>query len=217
MWRVRWDCARLRQFMVRDGYRFLAPPLALGIVAAVLGLIGTSIALLALAAAVAYFFRDPERQPPADPAVVVSPADGRVMEVVAESWDGQAGRRISIFLAVWNVHVSRAPMSGRLERLEYRPGKFYAAMRSRASLENEQNVFYLDTERGRIVFKQIAGWIARRVVSWKSPGDSLALGERIGLIRFGSRMDVWLPEGADVVARPGQKVAAGESVVARWP
>lgn len=203
--------------MARDGYRFLAPPLALGIIAAVFGLVGTSVALLALAALIAYFFRDPERKPPVDPAVVVSPADGRVMEVVAESLDGQPGRRMSIFLAVWNVHVNRSPMSGRLQRVEYRPGKFYAAMRARASAENEQNVFYLDTGRGRIVFKQVAGWIARRVVSWKSPGDTLVLGERIGLIRFGSRMDVWLPEGAEVVVQPGQHVSAGESVVARWP
>ena len=202
--------------MVRDGYRFLAPPLALSILAAVFGLIGTAIALLALAALVAYFFRDPERRPPADPSAVVSPADGRVMAVAPESLDGRAGRRISIFLAVWNVHVNRSPMSGRLDKLEYRPGKFYAAMRARASLENEQNVFYLDTERGRIVFKQVAGWIARRVVSWKSPGDTLVLGERIGLIRFGSRMDVWLPEGAEIVVRPGDKVAAGESILARW-
>lgn len=202
--------------MVRDGYRFLAPPLALSILAAVFGLIGMAIALLALAALVVYFFRDPERRPPADPSAVVSPADGRVMAVAPESLDGRAGRRISIFLAVWNVHVNRSPMSGRLDKLEYRPGKFYAAMRARASLENEQNVFYLDTERGRIVFKQVAGWIARRVVSWKSPGDTLVLGERIGLIRFGSRMDVWLPEGAEIVVRPGDKVAAGESILARW-
>jgi phosphatidylserine decarboxylase len=101
--------------------------------------------------------------------------------------------------------------------MEYRPGKFYAAMRSRASSENEQNVFYLDTDRGTIVFKQVAGWIARRVVSWKSPGDSLVLGERIGLIRFGSRMDLWLPQDAEILVRPGQSVAGGESVVARWP
>jgi len=203
--------------MARDGYRFLAAPLALGILAAGFGWIGTSIVLLTLALLIVYFFRDPERRVPADPAAVVSPADGRVMEVAAESMDGQAGRRISIFLAVWNVHVNRAPMAGLLEKLEYRPGKFHAAMRARASKENEQNVFYVDTERGRIVFKQIAGWIARRVVSWKAPGDSLARGERIGLIRFGSRMDVWLPEGADIVARPGETVRAGESILARWP
>jgi phosphatidylserine decarboxylase len=203
--------------MVRDGYKFLAPPLALGVIAAALGWPGTAGALLALAAFVAIFFRDPERQPPADPSAVVSPADGRVTDVVQETFDGRPGRRISIFLAIWNVHVNRAPMSGRLERVEYRPGKFYAAMRSRASAENEQNVFYLDTDRGRIVFKQVAGWIARRVVSWKSPGDSVKLGERIGLIRFGSRMDLWLPDGAEILVRPGEKVAGGTSVVARWP
>lgn len=203
--------------MVRDGYKFLAPPLALGVIAAALGWPGTAGALLALAAFVAIFFRDPERQPPADPSAVVSPADGRVTDVVQETFDGRPGRRISIFLAIWNVHVNRAPMSGRLERVEYRPGKFYAAMRSRASAENEQNVFYLDTDRGRIVFKQVAGWIARRVVSWKSSGDSVKLGERIGLIRFGSRMDLWLPDGAEILVRPGEKVAGGTSVVARWP
>jgi phosphatidylserine decarboxylase len=203
--------------MARDGYRFLAPPLIVGLIAALMGWMGTAAVFLLLAALVAYFFRDPERQPPADPNAVVSPADGRIMEVVSEPFDGLPGQRISIFLAVWNVHVNRAPMSGTLHKVEYRPGKFYAAMRSRASIENEQNVFYLDTQRGRIVFKQIAGWIARRVVSWKSPGDSLAMGERVGLIRFGSRMDVWLPPGAKILVRPGQKVAAGTSILAQWP
>jgi phosphatidylserine decarboxylase len=203
--------------MVRDGYRFLAPPLALSLVAVAIGWFAVAIALFAVAAAVAYFFRDPERKAPQDPAAVVSPADGRVTAVIEESFEGRPGRRISIFLAIWNVHVNRAPLSGRLQRVEYRPGKFYAAMRSRASSENEQNVFYLDTGRGTIVFKQVAGWIARRVVSWKSPGDSLVLGERIGLIRFGSRMDLWLPQDAEILVRPGQSVAGGESVVARWP
>lgn len=203
--------------MVRDGYRFLAPPLALSLVAVAMGWFAVAIALFAVAAAVAYFFRDPERKAPQDPAAVVSPADGRVTAVIEESFEGRPGRRISIFLAIWNVHVNRAPLSGRLQRVEYRPGKFYAAMRSRASSENEQNVFYLDTGRGTIVFKQVAGWIARRVVSWKSAGDSLVLGERIGLIRFGSRMDLWLPQDAEILVRPGQSVAGGESVVARWP
>jgi phosphatidylserine decarboxylase len=203
--------------MVRDGYRFLAPPLALSVLAAAFGQVGLAVVLLALAAAVGHFFRDPERRPPADPAAVVSPADGRITAVIAETFEGRPGNRISIFLAIWNVHVTRAPLSGRLEKLEYRPGKFYAAMRSRASAENEQNVFYVDTGRGRIVFKQVAGWIARRVISWKAPGDSLVTGERIGLIRFGSRMDLWLPEEAEILVRPGQAVAGGESVVARWP
>lgn len=203
--------------MVRDGYRFVALPLALGVIAALLGWRAAGVVFLLLAAFVAYFFRDPERTPPADPAAVLSPADGRVMQVVEEAYDGRPGRRISIFLAVWNVHVNRAPMAGRIERVEYRPGRFLLASRSRASAENEQNVIRLETDRGVIVFKQIAGWVARRVVCWKSAGDRVAMGERIGLIRFGSRMDVWLPDGVEIMARPGQHVAGGISILARWP
>ena len=203
--------------MVRDGYRFALPLFALGVIAAFVRWPVTCGFLLLATAFVVFFFRDPQRLPPSDPAAVVSPADGRVMEVVSESWNGRAGRRISIFLAIWNVHVNRAPMAGRVERVEYRPGRFFGAMRSRASAENEQNVIHLETAKGKIVFKQIAGWIARRVVCWKSPGDTVALGERIGLIRFGSRMDVWLPDTVEITARPGQHVAAGVSILARWP
>ena len=203
--------------MVRDGYKFAVPPLALGMVAAAVGFRATGLVLLLVGAYVVYFFRDPQRDPPADASAVVSPADGRVMEVVSEPFDGRPGQRISIFLAIWDVHVSRSPMAGRFQRVEYRPGRFYNAMRARASTENEQNVIYLDTDRGPIVFKQIAGAIARRVVCWKSAGDSVALGERIGLIRFGSRMDVWLPDGAEIVALRGQYVVGGVSVLARWP
>jgi phosphatidylserine decarboxylase len=202
--------------MVRDGYKFAVPPLALAVAALFVGWHLAAIFLLALGLFVVYFFRDPERVPPAEPGVVVSPADGRVMEVVQESWDGRPGQRISIFLAVWNVHVNRSPMAGRVKRVDYRQGKFYAAMRSRASTENEQNVVLLETERGEIVFKQIAGWVARRVICWKSPGDLLSLGERMGMIRFGSRMDVWLPNEAEIVTRPGEHVAGGVSILARW-
>jgi phosphatidylserine decarboxylase len=148
---------------------------------------------------------------------VVSPADGRVVEIVEEAWDGKPGRRISIFLAVWDVHVQRAPIAGTIRRVDYRPGKFFAAMRARASVENEQNVFIVSTPRGEIVFKQIAGWIARRVVSWKSPGDAVTRGERVGMIRFGSRVDVWLPPEAEITVRKGQHVAGGSDVLARWP
>jgi phosphatidylserine decarboxylase len=207
--------------MVRDGYKFAVPPLLAGFVALGFGFRWTGalwagIVLVLLGAFVVYFFRDPERVIPADAAAVVSPADGRVMEVVAEPFEGRAGRRISIFLAIWNVHISRAPFAGRIEQIEYRPGRFYAAMRSRASAENEQNVIRLTTERGEIVFKQIAGWVARRVVCWKKPGDQVATGERIGLIRFGSRMDVWLHEEVEILVKPGDHVAGGSSVLARW-
>jgi phosphatidylserine decarboxylase len=107
-------------------------------------------------------------------------------------------------------------MAGRISKLEYRPGRFYAAMRSRASAENEQNVFHLDTAAGEIVFKQIAGAIARRVVSWKSAGAVVARGERIGIVRFGSRVDVWLPYDAEILVRTGQHVAGGSSILAHW-
>jgi len=209
--------------MVRDGYKFAIPPLVLGLVALGIGwrggvaiLIWCGAIFIFLGAFVVYFFRDPERRIPDDPAALVSPADGRVMEVVDEELDGRRGKRISIFLAIWNVHVNRAPASGRIEKVDYRRGKFYAAMRSRASVENEQNVIYLATERGAIVFKQIAGWVARRVVCWKRPAETVMRGERFGLIRFGSRMDVWLPEGVEIVVAPGQHVAGGSSIVARW-
>jgi phosphatidylserine decarboxylase len=207
--------------MVRDGYKFAAPPLLVGLVALGFGVKWTGAlwigaALVLLGAFVVYFFRDPERVIPADGAAIVSPADGRVMEVAEESFEQRPGRRISIFLAIWNVHMSRSPMAGRIERIEYRPGRFYAAMRSRASAENEQNVIRLSTARGEIVFKQIAGWVARRVVCWKKAGDQVATGERIGLIRFGSRMDVWLPHGAEILVSPGEHVAGGSSILARW-
>ena len=107
--------------------------------------------------------------------------------------DSVVGHRISIFLAIWDVHVQRAPAAGRIADVVYRPGRFYAAMRSAASRENEQNIIYIHTPHGPLVFKQIAGAIARRVICWKREGEEVALGERVGLIRFGSRVDIWLP------------------------
>ncbi len=202
--------------MVREGYLFASLPLLLGAAALGLGWPVAGAILLFLALFVLYFFRDPERRVPSDPAAVVSPADGRVMEIVEEALGSRPGRRISIFLAVWDVHVNRAPCAGRIRQVEYRPGRFLAAMRSRASAENEQNVFHLETDRGEIIFKQIAGWIARRVLSWKSAGDVVAAGERVGMIRFGSRMDLWLPLEAEILVRPGQHVSGGSSTLARW-
>jgi len=118
---------------------------------------------------------------------------------------------------VWNVHVNRAPAAGKITKLEYKPGKFLAAWDERTSLENEQNVFTQATEHGEIIYKQIAGWVARRCISWKEAGDTVARGERIGLVRFGSRMDVWLPGEAEIAVRVGQNVMGGSSVLARMP
>jgi len=207
--------------VVTEGYKFAAGPIVLGIAALFLGwhVLALQIAafvLLALGTFILYFFRDPERVIPSDTSTIVSPADGRVLEVIDEKFDGRAGKRITIFLAVWNVHVNRTPLAGKIARIEYRPGKFQMAMRKTASAENEQNVIYLDTAHGQIVFKQIAGMIARRVVLWKKSGDQVERGERIGIVRFGSRMDVWLPLEAAILVKPGDHVAGGSSILARW-
>ena len=208
--------------MVKEGYIFAAAPILLGALAFAFGreLLLWQVAgavFLFLGAFILYFFRDPNREIPADPSAVVSPADGRVLAVADEMLDGRAGRRISIFLAIWNVHVNRSPLAGRISRIDYRPGRFHMAMKSEASVENEQNVIYLQTARGEIVCKQIAGMIARRVVLWKKSGEEVGRGERIGIVRFGSRMDVWLPRDAEVVVKPGDHVAGGSSILARWP
>ncbi|HEV2197620.1 MAG TPA: phosphatidylserine decarboxylase family protein [Candidatus Acidoferrum sp.] len=203
--------------MVKEGYFFGLPPLVLGGLAFLLHWYLAAIVLVLLALFVFSFFRDPDRLIPAEPGAIVSPADGRVVVVTDEENAGRPGQRVSIFLAIWNVHVNRAPASGTIVKMDYRPGKFLAAMRERASFENEQNVFTLSTESGEMVFKQIAGLIARRVVSWKKQGEQVMRGERIGLVRFGSRVDVWLPKAAEILVKVGENVKGGASVIARWP
>ncbi len=203
--------------MVKEGYIFAAGPILLSTLGFAERWPIAGAVLLLVGAFILYFFRDPQRTIPADPAAVVSPADGRVIEVVEEELGNRPGRRISIFLAIWNVHVNRSPLSGRITRIEYRPGRFHMAMKKAASAENEQNIVHLETSRGEIVFKQIAGWIARRVVLWKKTGDQVERGERIGIVRFGSRMDLWLPLEAQIVVKSGDHVAGGTSVLARWP
>jgi phosphatidylserine decarboxylase len=203
--------------MVKEGYYFGLPPLALAAAALAMHWTLSGIILLGLSAFVFYFFRDPERIIPADANLIVSPADGRVLVVKDEDRDGRPGKRISIFLAIWNVHVNRSPAAGTITKMNYCPGKFSAAMRECASTDNEQNVITLATETGEITFKQIAGLIARRVVCWKKPGDRVARGERIGLVRFGSRADLWLPRDSDVRVKVGDHVKGGSSVVAYWP
>lgn len=203
--------------MVKEGYYFGLPLLALGGAAYLAQWTVAAIVLVCLAIFVFSFFRDPERVIPDEPGAIVSPGDGRVVVVTDEEDAGRPGKRISIFLAVWNVHVNRAPAAGVITKMDYRPGKFLAAMRERASMENEQNVFTLSTDAGEMVFKQIAGLIARRVVNWKKEGERVARGERIGLVRFGSRVDVWLPKDAEILVRVGENVKGGSSVLARWP
>jgi phosphatidylserine decarboxylase len=204
--------------MVKEGYTFGIPPLILGLIAfafrtPIAYLSGTLLVFLGLF--VFSFFRNPDRVVPADPGLVVSPADGRVVVVKDEENRGRPGKRVSIFLAIWNVHVNRAPAGGVIQQLDYKPGKFMAAWAESASLDNEQNIFRMQSEAGDIEFKQIAGYIARRVVAWKKAGDTVARGERVGLVRFGSRVDLWLPETAELLVKVGEMVYGGSSVVAR--
>jgi phosphatidylserine decarboxylase len=203
--------------MVKEGYYFGLPLLLVGGAAFFLHWRIAAYLLLFLALFVFSFFRDPDRVIPSEPGAIVSPGDGRVVVVQDEDYAGKPGKRVSIFLAVWNVHVNRSPEAGRVTKMEYRPGKFLAAMRANASAENEQNIFTLSTDAGELVFKQIAGLIARRVVSWKKAGDIVARGERIGLVRFGSRVDLWVPQQAEILVKVGQHVKGGSSLLASWP
>lgn len=169
---------------------------------------------LILAAFCLYFFRDPNREVPPGP-VAVSPADGKVVVVKPEN----GGQRISIFLNVFDVHVNRTPIPGRITDVRYQEGQFLVASKEAASHSNEQNTITVEGTVGgqptRIVFKQIAGLIARRIICYKKPGDTVSAGERVGLIKFGSRVDVELGPEWEVVVRVGQRVSAGSSVIAR--
>lgn len=163
-----------------------------------------------LTAAVACFFRDPERAVSQIAGAVVSPADGRVQEITTE----QGRWRISIFLSVTDVHVNRAPYGGKVTEVLYTPGRFVPAYRTEASRENESNRVTIDTPDATIDVKQIAGVLARRIVCRAQPGDTLEKGQRYGLIRFGSRTDLFLPGDCDVVAQVGDRVRGAETVLA---
>jgi phosphatidylserine decarboxylase len=168
----------------------------------------------------ALFFRDPKRVTPQGEGIVVAPADGRVSLIVQAVPPPELGLgdrsllRVSIFMSVFNCHVNRSPVAGRVERIVYRPGKFINAELDKASEDNERNSLVIATPGGRIGVVQIAGLVARRIVSFVREGQSLAAGERFGLIRFGSRLDVYLPEGAKALVSEGQTAVAGETVVA---
>jgi phosphatidylserine decarboxylase len=180
--------------------------------------------LLVLATAlwllILYFFRDPKRQSPAEPGVVFSPGDGEVVAVVEgceERYLKETVRRVSIFLSVTDVHVQRSPVTGRVALVEHRPGKFLQAFRPEASEVNESIAMIIEGEYGRVLVKQIAGILARRCVNYAQVGDELAAGQRFGLIRFGSRVDLFLPLEAQVVVAVGDRVVGGLTPIARFP
>ena len=173
--------------------------------------------LTILALWVAYFFRDPERTGPRGDLIVIAPADGKVVlisDVDEPTFMGGRARRVSIFMNVFNCHVNRSPATGRVDRIAYRPGKFINAELDKASEDNERNSLVISTPSGLIGVVQIAGLVARRIVCFVREGQSMSAGERFGLIRFGSRLDVFLPEGAKPLVAEGQTAVAGETVLA---
>jgi phosphatidylserine decarboxylase len=176
--------------------------------------------LLIVAIWVAYFFRDPERTGPRGDDLVISPADGRVIEVVEVDEPAfLQGRaiRISVFMNVFNVHVNRYPVGGRVAYVHYNPGKFMNAAAEKASLDNEQMSIGVQGTRHRILFRQIAGLVARRIVTYSRVGDDAEQGERMGIIRFGSRVDVFVPVGSTIRVKVGDKPSAGVTVLAELP
>jgi len=208
----------------REGYPFIAYSVGLTALFAVAAVrisavmfIPTALSLV-LALFVIYFFRNPERIAPADSTTVIAPADGTVIvvETVPETPLGVPALKISIFMSVFNVHVNRVPFNGKVIDTFHHSGKFFDARDGRASCENERNGIVLEIAGGvRIAFVQIAGLIARRIISYPMIGDLLVRGERYGLIRFGSRVDVYLPPEIEPLVKLGDKTVAGETVLAR--
>jgi phosphatidylserine decarboxylase len=203
--------------MVRDGYLYA---LAMALLAILLGwLTVPAIAIIPvlLGCFFLWFFRDPERVIPQTPGAIVSPGDGKVTSVGLVNIDGRPWNRISIFLSVFNVHVNRSPISGTVRNLEYRKGKFANAMGAASAEHNEQNIVTMEGEGQVVIFKQIAGLLARRIVFTKELGDTVARGERVGLIKFGSRVDVLFAPDAAIQVKLGTTVHGGSSILAVVP
>ena len=203
----------------REGYPFIA---LFALVSVILFWIGQPLGWLGLVATAwcAYFFRDPRRVTPVGNGLVIAPADGLIAQVSTappprELELGEAPRlRISIFMSVLDVHINRSPVSGKIEKIAYKPGKFLNADLDKASEDNERNGFVIAGARGKVAVVKIAGLIARRIVCFVREGQSVAAGERIGMIRFGSRVDVYLPQGTHTLVAEGQYAVGGETVLA---
>jgi len=200
-----------------EGWPFIIP---LAIVTALLFTLGwknTAVVSLALTLFVLYFFRDPERTVPQGAGAVVSPADGKVIvvkDIFEPTYLKQEVKQISIFLSVFNVHVNRSPISGTVETVKYNPGKFHVASVDKASLDNEQTAMVISDGKNKVLVKQIAGLIARRILCYAVPGDAIRTGERYGLIRFGSRVDIFLPRDADLKVKVGDRVTGARDIIA---
>jgi phosphatidylserine decarboxylase len=199
--------------MVKEGYAYGLPLLLVAGGLMGLKVYWVSLIFLVLAIFVLNFFRDPERAIPADPQAIISPADGHIVQIQDEHFTGQPQRRISIFMSPLDVHVNRAPIAGTLRDVTYRKGAFHVASKVQASVENEQNVFTIEGKQGMVVVSQIAGAVARRIAFWKKVGDRLERGERVGMIKFGSRVDVLLDAQVELRVKVGDYDRAGSSIL----
>jgi phosphatidylserine decarboxylase len=206
---MRWLYRRVH--VASEGWTFVFPLAGATVLSALAGWWGVTGLGVGLTVGVALFFRDPERIIPQTPETIVSPADGRVMEIVPEN---AQTRRISIFLSLWDVHINRAPYGGVVRSVVYTPGQFLAAYRQEASLVNEANTVTIADHGREFIVKQIAGVLARRIVCRVQPGDTLEKGQRYGLIRFGSRTDLLLPATAEIAVQVGDVVRGGETILA---
>jgi phosphatidylserine decarboxylase len=210
----------IQRLIAAPGPRFILPMAGLFFLGLVLN--SPLLALLGLVGAgfFAYFFRDPERTVPQDPGLIVSPADGKVVlvdEVREDKFLGRPAKRVGIFMNVLDVHVNRSPVAGTVVTSSHQAGGYKAAQRLDAAQVNEQQATLLEGEDGqRLLVVQIAGLLARRIISYAEPGQKLARGERLGLICFGSRVDLYLPLEAEVLVKVGDRVQAGSSILARW-
>ena len=201
--------------IVKDGYMFIIPLLVMTILTYALSLYWVTDLFGLIFLFVTWFFRDPERLIPNEPNMVISPADGKITEIITERdpIDEKLCKRVTIFLSVFNVHVNRVPISGIIQDIRYNPGKFLAAFNPKASMDNEQNIILINNGKVSIIVKQIAGLIARRIVCWPKKGDHYTPGQRYGLIRFGSRVDILMPENTKLSVVCGDRVKGGQSII----
>ena len=201
--------------IAKDGYIFIIPLLVVTVLTYLLSFYWATVFVGLGFLFITWFFRDPERSIPDEPNVVVSPADGKVTEIVTEKEpiNGETCKRVTIFLSVFNVHVNRVPIGGTIEDIRYNPGKFLAAFNPKASMDNEQNIILINNGKTNVLVKQIAGLIARRIVCWPNKGDLYEPGQRYGLIRFGSRVDILLPENIKLSVVCGDIVSGGQSII----
>ena len=203
--------------IAKEGYPFIIVAVAIGLFFLFLKLIIASSIFWLIAIFIVWFFRNPERIIPQNERAIVSPADGKIIEVVKCNEDRylkEKAVKISIFMSIFNVHINRAPISGKVKNIFYNKGKFLTANRDKASKENEQNAIIIETADGiNTLIVQIAGFIARRIVCYIKSEDTLVKGMRFGLIRFGSRVDIFLPENIDIKVAIGAKVRGGETIL----